>query len=236
MEQFFSFILTENQGSWAIYHTQQMHWHMLVALAVAQKPTNTKVLKGCNICPTIQLKHTGSMFHTVFQWEWCNMFYSFLHTLVIRRAINKKTRLTLSELHHCADAAGLILICCSLSFVILTFGLFSPGIWREMALCSCPLMSMRLLDVRPMHHQREWSSVVHTSFAFSFLFLIFSLPPSLAHSLLLSPACSCLPPLPLMSSIPYYSCIRATLIWVVGWNGTFNGFFSFPGWEGRVMC
>lgn len=198
-----------------------------------------KVLKGYRICPTIQLKHTRDMFDTVFPWGAVTCFIFFLHRLVIRGTIDKKTRLTLWESHYCADKAGLTVICSAFCYLN-----FWPAFTRHME-GNCTLFSapnecavywmLHRYTIKENDHQ--WCTL-HLPPHFPSLYSL-CLPRPLTCSLsvaltllFLSPS----PPLPLMSSIPYCSCIRATLICVVGWNGMFNGFFSFPGWEGRVMC
>ena len=75
-------------------------------------------------------QHTGDTFNTIFPWGGSNTFSFFLHRFVIRRTINKKTRLTVLELHYCAYKARLTVTCSVLDFVILTFGL--PAFTRHM--------------------------------------------------------------------------------------------------------
>lgn len=136
--------------------------------------------------------------------------------------INKRS--TLLELHNCAEKAGDILWFCYSNFCRAFTGTLFPAPNE----CAVYWVMHRCTFKENDHQWCTLHLLPH------FVFLLFSSPPSPPHLLTLSLSPSSA--LPLMRSIPYCSRIKTTLICVAGWNGMFDGFFSFPGWEGRVMC
>lgn len=96
------------------------------------------------------------------------------------------------------------------------------GTQRGLSLSSLSIMSVRSVGCcTDAPSKRMIISGAHFIYLLIFVFPIFSLLRSLSHAHSVSWPC------PPRSSIPYCHHIKTTLICVLGWNGTFNGFFSF---------